>query len=521
MVAQAIQRCGIALGPVLIPALASNPTGHFEDWDVVEMHDKILHAAGSNWLHIGTLPPVRERHLAVMRRLAADRDARYPAWAFKDPRACLFLEPWRAILPDIFVLGVLRHWAQCLDSLRDRAGLAIALAPAQARPFLVFWTDPTRALESWLVHTRALLDHARRFPARVRLLSQDSAMNPAVLHAILAGVPGLVPPAADTLGVQASLGERRTGAPDWIPPPLRAALDALWSECLVAVDAQPAAIAVDVDAAAGREPARPISATPSPTEFAATAPAEVPIETLARRADALIGRRDLESAERVVRECVARSPWVGEHHVRLGTCRLHQRRLDEAEIFILRGIALGPAKPYFWAQLASVCQHAGRDEEARQHLAKAMELDPAHPWFRIQSSQLEQAAGRFADSVGAARTAVELDPAIVVGHLRLIDALIRAGQFTNAEAALAAAKSRFPQDDEVARRETQVLWTAGRAAEARAQERRRMTANLAALAAGPASDDPRHRVVDPDQRADLESRIERALRGPAQAPRTE
>jgi predicted Zn-dependent protease len=233
-----------------------------------------------------------------------------------------------------------------------------------------------------------------------------------------------------------------------------------------------------------------------------------------------MARDQKSAAERLARECVAHSPWVGEHHVRLGTCRLHQGRLDDAETFILRGIALGPAKPYFWAQLASVCQHAGRDEEARQHLAKAMELDPAHPWFRIQSSQLEQTAGRFDDSVGAARTAVELDPAIVVAHLRLIDALIRAGQFTDAEAALAAAKSRFPQDDEVARRGTRVLWIAGRADEARAQERSRMTANMAALAAGPARDDPRNRVADPDQRADLETRIERALHGRTRTPGT-
>jgi tetratricopeptide (TPR) repeat protein len=502
MVAQALGRCGVDLGPVLIPALASNATGHFEDWDVVELHDAILQDAGSDWLHVGALPTVRPRFVAAMRALAADRDARGPAWGFKDPRVCLFLDTWRSILPDVLVLGVLRHWAPCLDSLRDRGGIAIALAPGDARISLVFWTEPTRALESWLVHTRALLGHAKRHPSRVRLLMQDAATDPAALRAILATVPGLAPPDAAALGVERGLADRATRVPDWIPPALRASLDALWAECVAAVSAPQVKLA---QAPAGE--AMPVAAIETQTDAAA-----VPIAALAREADAAIARRDLDRADQLARACIGREPGVGEHHVRLGTCRLHQRRLDEAEIYILRGIALGPTKPHFWAQLASVCQFGGRLDESRQHLARAIEQDPAHPWFRIQSSHLEQRAGRFADSVAAAQEALALDPPNVVAHLRLIDALVRAGQFDEAMAAATAAKARFPDDEEVARRETRALWIVGRAAEARAQEHARMEANLAALAAGDPADDPRSRVTDPVQRADLAARIEKAVR---------
>jgi len=522
MVAKALQRCGVALGPVLIPPLASNPTGHFEDWDMVELHESILQDAGSNWLHAGPLPPVGERHLAAMRALAADRDARYPAWGFKDPRVCLFLDAWRVVLPDAYVLGVVRHWTRCLDSLRDRAALEIALAPAQSRAQIPLWTQPTRALESWLVHTRAILDHARRHPARTRVITQDTAMNPGALHAILMTVPGLAPPLPSALGIEPAFGDRDAEPPSWVPPALRAALDALWSDCIAATRVPAAALAVS----------RPelVTVAPRPDEDSAVQPAAAgavarnadsrgaegdgaAVDALARQADACIARRDLDEGERLARQCVARSPWVGEHHVRLGVCRMHRGRLDEAEVYILRGIALGPAKPHFWAQLASLCQRAGRVEEAQRHIARAIEQDPAHPWFRIVASQLEQRLGRFDASVAAARTAVDLDGANVVAHLRLFDALVRAGRVAEAADAAAAARARFPHDDEVARREARTLWIEGRIAEAQAMERVQMAANLAALAAGPARDDPRNRVTDPAQRADLERRIERALHG--------
>jgi hypothetical protein len=44
----------------------------------------------------------------------------YENWGWKEPRATLFLDFWRATLPDLKFLALYRHYAQVVDSLLRR-----------------------------------------------------------------------------------------------------------------------------------------------------------------------------------------------------------------------------------------------------------------------------------------------------------------------------------------------------------------------------------------------------------------
>lgn len=512
MTAQAAQRCGLALGPVLMPAGPSNPDGHFEDWDVVELHEQILSEAGSYWLHTGSLPPVRERHFAAMRRIAAQRDERHEVWGFKDPRACLFLDAWRAVIPDVTVLGLVRHWSLCLESLRDRHAAEIALEPALAREHLRLWLEPRRALASWAVHNRALLDQARRAPSRVHLLRHEDALEPRLLLAALSRLPGLRCESLENLGVRIGLARPRAPLPTWVPADLVASLEALWAE-VVDVARSPSNSRAN---SAGTVYRPSVDEVPPPAKLESESPREVaaiPLEELIAAAENRLASRDLDEAERLARECVLRDPWMGEHHVRLGTCLLQKGSIPDAEISVLRGIALGPQRPFFWARLAAVCQQALRFDEARRHLDRAIQMNRGQVWFWIQLSELEQRAGSHSASVDAARTAAELDATSVAARIRLHDALIRSGRTSEAAEVLAGARARFPDNDHLALRETRLSWLTGDRGDARRRHRERMIANLALVEKGLAAD-PALQIGDEGQRADLRARLAKIREAP-------
>ena len=49
LVCQLLHRAGLFLGDELLGATFSNPNGHFEDAEVVELHERILADNGRTW----------------------------------------------------------------------------------------------------------------------------------------------------------------------------------------------------------------------------------------------------------------------------------------------------------------------------------------------------------------------------------------------------------------------------------------------------------------------------------------
>lgn len=119
--AQLLERAGLFLGYELLEALPSNLYGHFEDRDVVDLHQGILADNDRTWV-VGEplLPVVGVERWDRMLRMIERRNAEYALWGFKDPRACLFMALWKYLLPDMKVLLVYRHFAETTYSLGQR-----------------------------------------------------------------------------------------------------------------------------------------------------------------------------------------------------------------------------------------------------------------------------------------------------------------------------------------------------------------------------------------------------------------
>ena len=172
--AQLLHQAGLFIGDELLDANPSNPYGHFEDKEVVSLHDQIFADNGTTWLvDEPLLPVVNEARWSGMRSIIERRNTGHRLWGFKDPRVCLFMMLWKYLLPDAKVLLVYRHFADSTYSLGKRHSSDLFWGRGSAFMHRRFWEEPDLALKMWLVHNKALLAFARAYPEDTLAVSHD------------------------------------------------------------------------------------------------------------------------------------------------------------------------------------------------------------------------------------------------------------------------------------------------------------------------------------------------------------
>jgi hypothetical protein len=172
--ARLLHRAGLFLGYALLEPLPSNPYGHFEDREIVALHQEILADNDLTWL-VGEpfLPVVSEARWQRMRQMIERRNAEHALWGFKDPRACLIIMLWKYLLPDMKIVLVYRHFSESTRSLGQRQSSDLFLRRGNYYIHRRFWEEPDLALRMWLVHNKALLAFARAHPQDTLAVSMD------------------------------------------------------------------------------------------------------------------------------------------------------------------------------------------------------------------------------------------------------------------------------------------------------------------------------------------------------------
>ncbi len=174
LTAQLLHRAGLFLGYELLDANPSNPYGHFEDREVVNLHQQILGDNDLTW-QVGErlLPVVNQNRWQRMQQIIDQRNAEHRLWGFKDPRACPFIMLWKYLLPDAKVLIVYRHFADATYSLTRRHSANLFSNEGPGKLHRRFWQEPDLALRMWLTHNEALVSFARVHPEDTMVLSMD------------------------------------------------------------------------------------------------------------------------------------------------------------------------------------------------------------------------------------------------------------------------------------------------------------------------------------------------------------
>lgn len=169
--ARLLSGAGLDLGTELIGANASNPYGHFEDREIVNFHTALLRDQGMSW-HVtdDILPFVSARRWDELEHIAESRQTNSQIWGFKDPRACLFLNLWKHVLPDLRVCALYRNPAEAARSLHWRHAIDVHERRGPTELHHKFWNEPDHALRMWLVHNRALVRFGRLWPQDTHFL---------------------------------------------------------------------------------------------------------------------------------------------------------------------------------------------------------------------------------------------------------------------------------------------------------------------------------------------------------------
>src|SRR5580704_13335847 len=122
-----LERCGLAIhnGRVLGPH-TGNPKGHFEDLDFFDLQSAAilrLDQASRSW-KVQRVEPgaLDDDHLAAALSLIEQRNLKFPAWGWKDPRSVIYLDQWKRLIPRLKVLLLWRPCAEVVASLVSRSG---------------------------------------------------------------------------------------------------------------------------------------------------------------------------------------------------------------------------------------------------------------------------------------------------------------------------------------------------------------------------------------------------------------
>lgn len=120
--ASILNRSGLDLGERLLPGDESNPAGHFEDLDFLNLHKDILeHNNLSPYTASMPQPHYTSDHRNRAKTLLEERNTK-TVWGWKDPRTCLLLPFWLSLLADetLIPVIVLRNPHDTVQSLMAR-----------------------------------------------------------------------------------------------------------------------------------------------------------------------------------------------------------------------------------------------------------------------------------------------------------------------------------------------------------------------------------------------------------------
>lgn len=200
LVAGVLDLLGVNFGPrtSLLAANRANPTGFFEHRGIIALNDELLARYGGTWYEPPELAPGWEQAPALAdirtraRALVESDLAGTPPWGWKDPRTCLTLAFWQALVQPLAYVLCIRRPESSAESLAAMPWACERLD----RPYaagLALWSHYTaQAFELTAAEPRTVvfydrlvahpLDEAQRVASQLGL--HDVLSQPGVEHAI-------------------------------------------------------------------------------------------------------------------------------------------------------------------------------------------------------------------------------------------------------------------------------------------------------------------------------------------------
>jgi hypothetical protein len=233
---------------LLMGAMESNPTGHWEVTHLTELNNLLLDHLGGRWS--GPPPTDADRQAALARgewgaraRSALGETFEGSGWVWKDPRVCVLLPFWRSVIGDdgLSVVLAVREPIEVARSLGARDGFGTAYGVALWERYHRSALAGIAGLPTCVVpYTELLGDPAgvaerlRRFlPAAGRPPGADDLaefVDPSQRHHVAGDRAGLAEPVVTLLELTGSHGSSHDAFPVLDLPPETPALQVAFDE---------------------------------------------------------------------------------------------------------------------------------------------------------------------------------------------------------------------------------------------------------------------------------------------------
>lgn len=168
-----LENLGLSLGAVNTAA-PHNRKGNRENTRLWPVHDAVLARVGAAWDAPPAEPVVWMRsEIADLRAVLSDYDGLPTPWGFKDPRATLLMDGWFEVLPDLRLVGSIRHPLAVAASLEARNGFETARS-------LEIWRGYNLAMMRWATSPSMIgvIDYdAPDYEARVRVAAASMGLR--------------------------------------------------------------------------------------------------------------------------------------------------------------------------------------------------------------------------------------------------------------------------------------------------------------------------------------------------------
>lgn len=126
LIAGILYYLGVDMGKQLVGRTWTNPLGHFENIDFLNLNEKILKEAGRNW----RVPPSRDEILKLKDKFAKEikeivRKNKNTVWGWKDPRTVLTIDLYIPFLENPYFIVCQRNIMNIAKSLYKRNKISI------------------------------------------------------------------------------------------------------------------------------------------------------------------------------------------------------------------------------------------------------------------------------------------------------------------------------------------------------------------------------------------------------------
>lgn len=184
-----LQGSGLELGNNLMTGEFDNPLGHFEDLDILNIHQNDLKRKGlkTHGLNLKGLMRFQfESESKLEAEIFLDKNRKLDDWGWKEPRSTLYLNEWKSLIPELKVLAVFRPYQEVVNSLVKRTkhsfvrtkkySILNRIAHLSIFP-LYLKMERKRYLDAWIMYNKSIVEFKKNYPDDILIVGLDDLIS--------------------------------------------------------------------------------------------------------------------------------------------------------------------------------------------------------------------------------------------------------------------------------------------------------------------------------------------------------